>query len=57
MAADNTAELLAELNKALAEGRLTLAEYGVKTKNICEIRAQREADRRTQSPRGAHGGP
>ena len=44
--ADNTAELLAELNKALAENRVTLAEYSERTKNIANIRAQREQDRR-----------
>lgn len=48
MAADPTVEILAALNKALAEGRVTPEEYGKRAKMISAAKAQREEDRRTE---------
>lgn len=53
---DNSVELLAKLNKSLADGQISLADYTAKTKQIAEIRAQREEDRRTSQFRSALSG-
>ena len=45
-AVDPTVELLAALNKALSDGRITPEEYGRRAKMISTAKAQREEDRR-----------
>lgn len=43
---DPTTDLLAALNKALQEGRISPEEYGKRAKVISAAKAQREEDRR-----------